>query len=63
MVKEVVENIEGLEKEGGKRLREESGQTPEKEKKATKIAVFKGNNKESMAGRRGSAGGSSLPLL
>ena len=56
LVKEVVENIEGLEKEGGKRNREESGHTPEKEKRASKIAVLR-------TGSRGSAGCTQTQLL
>ena len=63
LVKDVVENLEVREKEGGKRTREELGKTPEQEKRASKIAVLKHNAKESMTATRGSAGGSLLPLL
>ena len=63
LVKDSVENIEGLEKEEGKRCREESGQTPENEKKASKIAVLKTNTRESMTVKRGSTGGLLPPLL
>ena len=41
LVKEVVENSEGLDKEGIKKQREQSGNIPEKERKASKIALPK----------------------
>ena len=63
LVKEVVENIEGLKKEGGKRNREESGHTPEKEKRASKIATLKGPARESRTGSRGQQGVPLTPLL
>ena len=63
LVKDVVENIEGLEKEGGKKNREVTGQTPENERKTSKIAVLQGSLKESSSGRKGGIGGSLPPLL
>ena len=61
LVKEVVENIEELEKESGKRQRED-GHTPEKEKRASKIAILKNPAREFMTGNKGSAGCSVTPL-
>ena len=63
LLKDVVENLEECEKEGGKRTREELEKTPEQEKRASKIAVLKHNAKESITATRRSAGGSLLPLL
>ena len=63
LVKDVLENIEGLEKEGGKRNREVTGQTPENERKTSKIAVLQGSLKESSSRRKGEIGGSLPPIL